>query len=237
MFALDGTWVLLVSVWDTEPRDAVVYALGDYDGRRFTARSWGRFSGAVLYATSAFLDAAGRRCAISWARESAAAAPGATWMGALSLPHVLRVDGDRLRVAQHPSLELLRGPALPATGTAVTAGAAADVVVDVACPVGGSVRVAVGGPAEGAEVEVDGRAGRVRLRSGGETLAAAAYDARDRDRLRLVLDADLVEVTAGGLEGVVVGRLPSASARRVEAQGAGSGRILAVRAWELRGGP
>ncbi|UOY02889.1 glycoside hydrolase family 32 protein [Blastococcus sp. PRF04-17] len=68
LFALDDAWVLIVSVWDEEPRD-VACAVGDYDGSRFTPRAWQPLAGFPVYATTAFADAAGRRCALSWLQE------------------------------------------------------------------------------------------------------------------------------------------------------------------------
>ena len=70
LFELDGSWVMLVSVWDDDVLYHVVYALGDYDGHQFLPRVWGRFSyGQQLYATTTFTDTAGRRCVMSWMRE------------------------------------------------------------------------------------------------------------------------------------------------------------------------
>ena len=103
LFPLDGTWVLMVSaLHDGVPR-GVAYALGDYDGHRFTPRVWGRFShGDLMYATTTFTDRDGRRCAMSWLRETAP--DGSPWAGALSLPWVLRVSGDLLLAEPHPNL-------------------------------------------------------------------------------------------------------------------------------------
>jgi beta-fructofuranosidase len=104
LFLLDGVWVLLFSVLRDGAGQGVDYALGDYDGLRFTARTWGRFShGATAYATTTFLDAGGRRCALSWLREAGAVT--SAWAGALSLPWVLSVAGDRLLAVPHPHLE------------------------------------------------------------------------------------------------------------------------------------
>jgi beta-fructofuranosidase len=76
LFELDGAWVLIVSVWADAALLHVAYALGDYDGRHFTPRRWDRFSyGDQMYATTTFLDADGRRCAISWLRERDNTAP------------------------------------------------------------------------------------------------------------------------------------------------------------------
>lgn len=100
-FELDGVWVLIVSA-----RHGVRYALGDYDGRAFTARTWGEFGRGQIYATTTFRDAQGRRCAISWLRERDDRPPdGSPWSGALSLPWVLSVRDDRLLAAPHPHLD------------------------------------------------------------------------------------------------------------------------------------
>jgi len=107
LFELDGTWVLLVSVWENDKLYHVAYALGDYDGHQFQPRKWGRFSyGPELYATTAFTDDQGRRCAMSWMRERNNTAPeNSPWASAMSLPHILTIDHDRLVVGQHPALD------------------------------------------------------------------------------------------------------------------------------------
>lgn len=105
LFPLDGSWVLLVSVWDDVP-GGVACAIGDYDGRRFTPRAWHRLAADPLYATTTFLDAAGRRCALSWVQESGPA-PG-DWAGALTVPWLLALDGDRIGVRPHPDVDSLR---------------------------------------------------------------------------------------------------------------------------------
>lgn len=150
-FPLDGRWVLLVSVWETgEPR-RMAAAVGAYDGHRFTARSWRRFTATdALYAATTFLDADGRRCALSWLREAGAAGDG--WAGMLSVPVVLTLDGDRLVPGPHPAVDSLRGPRLASLGeTAVTAEPLLlgpvdpflDVLASVDPAAGGPVRVAV----------------------------------------------------------------------------------------------
>jgi beta-fructofuranosidase len=99
LFPLDGSWVLLVSVWDTDRLHHVAYALGDYDGRRFQPRTWGRLGTGPHYATSTFVDADGNRCAISWIRGYT----DGNRAGALTLPWRLRVDGDELTIEPHPA--------------------------------------------------------------------------------------------------------------------------------------
>ena len=113
LFRLDGSWVLMVSVWDEAPQ-GVACAVGDYDGHRFTARAWHRLAGDLLYATTTFLDAAGRRCALSWVQEPGPAA--GAWAGALTTPWLLGLDGDRVVVRPHPDVDSLRTGAVTGPG-------------------------------------------------------------------------------------------------------------------------
>jgi beta-fructofuranosidase len=125
LFQLDGSWVLLVSVWDEVP-GGVAGAVGDYDGRRFTPHAWHRLAADPLYATTTFLDSAGRRCALSWLQE-----PGPTegeWAGALTVPWLLTLDGDRLGVRPHPDVDSLRTGVR--TGLGPTALSPEPVVID-----------------------------------------------------------------------------------------------------------
>ncbi len=106
-FPLDGRWVLLLSAWEDGVPVRVVAAVGDFDGSRFTATGWQRFGATdVLYATTTFLDADGRRCAMSWARDPRPGSSG--YAGALSLPWRLAVHGDRVVQFPHPDVDTLR---------------------------------------------------------------------------------------------------------------------------------
>jgi beta-fructofuranosidase len=84
----------------------VACAVGDYDGRRFTPRAWHRLAADPLYATTTFLDAAGRRCALSWVQEPGPA--DGDWAGALTVPWLLALEADRLGVRPHPDVDSLR---------------------------------------------------------------------------------------------------------------------------------
>ena len=87
LFPLDGAWVLIVSVWDEGP-GGVACAVGDYDGRRFTARSWQRLAAD---------PAATPRRPSPTRRAGGAPSPGCrrpapcdgAWAGALSVPWLL----------------------------------------------------------------------------------------------------------------------------------------------------
>lgn len=98
---VDGGWVMLTSVWEAGQLHYAGYAIGDFTGGRFAARAWGRLGYGTYYAPTVFRDAAGRPCMMAWLRE----VRGADWTGCLSLPYVLRVEGDRLVAEPHPDLD------------------------------------------------------------------------------------------------------------------------------------
>jgi beta-fructofuranosidase len=118
LFPLDGAWVLLVTGGDTE-----AYAIGDYDGRSFTAVSWGVFGRGRLGPAATFVDAAGRRCALARLGE-AQPPPGSAWAGTFTLPWILSVRGERLLASPHPHLDhyLITG----ATGLSAAGGEVRD---------------------------------------------------------------------------------------------------------------
>jgi beta-fructofuranosidase len=104
LFELDGSWVLVVSVWTPDGTHHEVYGVGDLVDGQLVTRSWHRLTyGPAPYAGSAFVDAEGRRCLVHWLRGVADEDAG--WAGAHSVPHVLRVEGDRLVAAPHPAVE------------------------------------------------------------------------------------------------------------------------------------
>ncbi|WP_430781983.1 hypothetical protein [Actinoplanes sp. G11-F43] len=113
LFPLDGSWVLLVS-----SGEEVTYAIGDYDGLHFTARTWGTFGRGEVGHIVTFVDASGRRCALARLGDED------SWAGTLSLPWVLSVRDDRLIATPHPNLDpyLISG----ATGLTATRGEVRD---------------------------------------------------------------------------------------------------------------
>ncbi len=211
-------WVMIMSAWEDHVPHDVNYAIGDYDGKAtFTARRYGRFShGTELYATTTFRDTEGRSCAMSWLRERGNLAPeGSPWCSALSLPHVLSVVNGVLTVSQHPALELLLAT------TSELGDAAPGGLLD--APVPGYVwrlRFGVSDyPAGGFSVSVTGDRQSFSVNAAGESLAVtddrgavllmmpvSAGNAADVD---IVVDADILEVTVSGTEGVAATRIPA----------------------------
>lgn len=103
VFEIDGSNVLVTSVWDADVLHHVAYAVGEYADGRFTARTWHRLThGNGYYAPSFFRDEEGQPCLIFWIRGARDETDG--WASSLSVPHLLRLDGDRLHAEPHPAV-------------------------------------------------------------------------------------------------------------------------------------
>lgn len=210
-------WIMLMSTWEDYVPHDVNYAIGDYDGKAtFTARWYGHFThGAELYATTTFRDTEGRPCAMSWLRERGNLPPeGSPWCSAMSLPHVLSIVNETLAVSQHPALESL---------LATTSGlgdAAPGGLLDAPVPghvwrlrfgVGeyqsGGFAVSVTGDRQSFAVNAAGESLTVTDDSGAVLLAMplSACNAADVD---IVVDADIIEITVTGTEGIASTRIP-----------------------------
>ncbi len=225
---VDRAWVLVVSVWDRDPR-YVACAVGNFDGTRFTARTWQRLAATDLpYATTTFRDADGRPCLVSWIREPGRA--GETgWAGMLSLPWRIRVAGDRVLLEPHEDVATLRtGIAARLEGPGATQPLPPFLDVEVHAPEGGRLElVGSDGPALVVDV-ADGAAGLtvpgrepVRMAVGEPTptlrllldtgLAEVATSAGDSAALRLPTCGPLALVVPsdGGVAGVVAHAMPA----------------------------
>lgn len=219
LFALDGAWVLIVSVWDDERLHHVAYGVGAYDGRRFTPRTWGRLShGDQMYAATTFVDADGRRCMLSWLRERDDTTPaGSPYAGAHSLPRVLRLDGDLLVASPHPNLDRYLRPAEPAAGTSFTVPPLGDCA---------GLRLDTTGPATATRgrlsLTVDPAARAVVVADDGEPVLTMPLAAGDRQQLRLIVDADIVELAVAGVSGVGTARCAAQPAVPVSVRGTGT---------------
>lgn len=108
VFQLDGKTVVLYSQipWNPKPmenRKPVLYSVGctDPDCMRFEGGSWRRLDhGKEFYAAQTCVGANGERIAISWMAAGEAKYPTAAiaygWSGMMTLPRVLRLEGDRI---------------------------------------------------------------------------------------------------------------------------------------------
>ncbi len=115
LFEIDGSHVLITSVWEADVLHHVAYAVGDYDGARFLPRRWQRLTyGHSYYAPSFFRDDDGEPCLMFWMRG--AGGPEHGWAGAHSVPHRLSLEDDRLVTRPHPKvLSRVASPAQSAT--------------------------------------------------------------------------------------------------------------------------
>ncbi|WP_052665277.1 glycoside hydrolase family 32 protein [Nitriliruptor alkaliphilus] len=146
-----GGDVLIVSVQlpgEPHPLRHVLYAVGAVADQRFVARHVGLFDhGNVLYAP-ALLEGADRAVIWGWVQEAVPAPDrGASTAGALSLPRIAELEGDRLRVRPADELAALAGPPRPDVPTSL--------------PAGGAFSIADPGPWFELRLRIDGNAGQV----------------------------------------------------------------------------
>ncbi|HCB59622.1 MAG TPA: glycosyl hydrolase family 32 [Arthrobacter bacterium] len=112
IFEIDGRHLLVTSVWENDVLHYVAYAVGDYTDGKFTASTWGRLTyGNSYYAPSFFRDKDDRPGLIFWMRGVLDETNGRA--SALSVPHTLSLDGDRLVSQPHPDLLAYATPARP----------------------------------------------------------------------------------------------------------------------------
>ncbi|MGY0060230.1 glycoside hydrolase family 32 protein [Streptomyces sp. LZ34] len=153
-----GDWVLVVSLWDKEPR-ATGYLTGRLhpDGRggaRFEARTGGRLDHGRDFYAPAVLQETDRALMWGWSWEARAQSEveRAGWAGVLTAPRVVDVHPDgALRVVPAPELELLRAaePFITAPGRAPLPEA-----YDLTVRAGGLTTVSLLRSASGAELTV-----------------------------------------------------------------------------------
>ncbi|HEY3547700.1 MAG TPA: glycoside hydrolase family 32 protein [Propionicimonas sp.] len=195
LFRIGDDWVLTVSVWEPFVPHYEAYAIGTYADGRFTARTWARLTyGPSYYAGSAYGEPDGSRGIVYWLRGVEDVASG--WASAHSVPHILRVAGDRLVAEPHPSIErsrvsqvLLEPRGSSATGRV---GPVCDIEWD--APVGSALSLVGDGDAEVASMSVD--AGGVDIRVGAEVWTVPLAG----DRIRILVDGPILEVfTQGGV--------------------------------------
>ncbi|WP_225755220.1 glycoside hydrolase family 32 protein [Actinotalea sp. Marseille-Q4924] len=217
VFRLGDRWVLTVSVWEPTEPYYEAYAIGDLVDGRFTAESWGRLSyGPSYYAGAAYADADGTRGLIYWLRG--VDDPAGRWASAHSLPHTLRLDGERVIAEPHASVAEARVD----SGTVVRDGAAN-------LPLQADLELTLDGPGSRTALEIDDvhllvAAGEVTVRTADGSWSMPVRGTS----LRAVIDGPVLEVfTAGGTMAVPVPSI--ASVRRLEVQGGGS-----VEIWNLR---
>jgi len=154
---VDGSWVVLVSLWKAGVLDRVVYAVGSLedDGGlpRYAARAGGYADGGeVCYAPQVLQDApGGGPLFFGWAREADLPEPvdAEAVAGCLTLPRRLRLDGDRLISEVEPAARSLVGDPIALSGDSAELPAQAYLRVD-------------------APVRLTGRGARIAVETGSE---------------------------------------------------------------------
>jgi beta-fructofuranosidase len=188
LLAVGDRYALVVSVWDAERLHSVACAVGRFADGRFEADSWHRLSwGSSHYAASGFYDAGGRPGLVFWLRGIAD--PAAGWAGAISLPYLLELVGDRPVLRVHDTLTGRRGLPEPS-----------------------SVLEAAWRPVDGDVLRLEDDAGAPLAdvtRDGDRLLVSGAGPAADLPygggEVTVVLDGPVLEVVgAGGVAAVAV---------------------------------
>ncbi|MFC5216462.1 glycoside hydrolase family 32 protein [Streptomyces coerulescens] len=207
--AADGTWVLVLSLWDGSPSSTGyltgrLIAVGE-DGLRFEARAVGRLDQGRDFYAPAVLQEPDRALLWGWSWEAReqAEVDRAGWAGVLTAPRVVDVRPDgSLRVLPAPELELLRAaePFVTAAGTPAALPDAYDLTVTAS----GRTGVRLLRSASGAEltVLVDPGEGTVTLdrgdwpRTGSEGAGPIVVRA-PADEVRILVDGSLFELFVG----------------------------------------
>jgi beta-fructofuranosidase len=176
---------LVVSAWEPDRPHYVAYAFCTLDGGRLVTGPWRRLGyGPCYYASSTYVDAAGRPGLIHWLREVGDVDAG--WAGAHSVPHLLVVEGECLVAVPHDNVDRLRGEPSPVRDDRIRLPAVADVEWD---PDGsGVLRVTTTVGAEIVHVAVDGD--ELTARAGAHEVAMPW----DGGPVRLLLDGPVAEL-------------------------------------------
>lgn len=180
---------LVVSVWKDNVTHNVAAAAGSYADGRFDERSWHDLTvGEGHYAASAFTDADGRACLLFWIRG--VGEPG-KWTGVLSVPYLVSVDRDRVRLAVHPAV---------AGSRTSSAGAGPGTALDIEWRPGRSGRLTLAGRRGRTCADLTLAEGLLTVTVPGAAPVTVAHSAPE---LRVLVDGPVLEVVAdGGLVGL-----------------------------------
>lgn len=206
MFRLGDRWILTVSVWEPLEPYYEAYAIGDLVDGRFAAESWGRLSyGPCYYAGAAYADSDGARGLIYWLRG--VDDPAGHWASAHSIPHTLRLEGDRVVAAPHANVATCRQDDVRRLRDSATqVDAHSDMIMT------------LDGPGARASLTLDDTQLHLQVAAGHVTATTPAGTWTmpiNGTSVRVLLDASVVEIfTTGGTMAVPI---PSAAATR-EAQ-------------------
>jgi beta-fructofuranosidase len=262
LFALDGSHVLLISVWDDHRTLYSAYFAGNYAEHRFTPRTEGIVDPGCFYAPQTMRDDQGRRLMWGWLRENrpGEAQRAAGWSGVMSLPRVLSIAPDgSLGQAPAPELQALRGRHFRLGSLEIAPGSSGllppmrgdtlEIVAEIDPGDATEVGVIVRGAPDGSEetqIVYDRTAGRLYVDRARSSLDRSV--ARDTQggplrlgegeplRLHVFLDRSVVEVFANGRAAHATRIYPTRDdslGLDVFARG-GSARLRQIDVWEMR---
>jgi len=210
LFEIDGSHVLVTSIWEDDVLHYVAYGVGSYTDGKFEARSWGRLSyGKSYYAPSFFRDKDGAPSLIFWVRGVISPADetgSGQWASALSVPHTLSLDGDTLVAVPHADLGKYSTTArLEQTGDAVFETVLAE-GADLRCTAVSGTVISLDA-LEGTLLRIshDGNEARVTA-PGNADFTGVAFPLAEGAELRIIVDAGVVELS--GPEGIMAVPLP-----------------------------
>lgn len=208
LFEIDGSHVLVTSIWEDDVLHYVAYGVGSYSDGRFTARSWGQLTyGKSYYAPSFFRDKDGAPSLIFWVRG--VISPEGQWASALSVPHTLTLDGDTLIATPHADLAKYTQPArleqLDGRFESVLDGGA-----DLRCVVAAGTVISLA-TADGplATLRHDGEGLEVSA-AGNADFTDVFFPVAAESEVRVIIDAGVLEIS--GRQGIMAVPLPLVAA-------------------------
>ncbi|MDQ0679817.1 beta-fructofuranosidase [Arthrobacter pascens] len=205
LIEIDGSHVLVTSIWEDDVLHYVAYGVGSYSDGQFIARSWGQLTyGKSYYAPSFFRDRDGAQSLIFWVRG--VISPEGQWASALSIPHTLTLDGDTLAAAPHADLATYSRPGSLEQVSATVFETVLDGGADLRCAVTAGTVISLAtlkGPL--ATFRHDGGGIRVTV-AGNADFADAFLPADEGSELRAIIDAGVLELS--GHQGIMAVPVP-----------------------------
>ena len=224
LFEIDGTHVLVVSVWDEGDTHYAISFTGRYADGTFTPESVRPLDLGLrhFYAPQSFLDDQGRRVMIGWMQEGRDddQTMAAGWAGVLSVPRILTVTpSGRLHHAPIPELASLRGSSVVVPAQRLTAGdmvevdelgdGVADVELQLTAETGTIAHLEILRSPDGAEcttITIDWDRRTLSLDRSSSSLSATDSTPLSGDieilggelQLRVLIDGSAIEVFANG---------------------------------------
>ena len=207
LFEIDGSHVLVTSIWEDDVLHYVAYGVGSYADGKFTARSWGQLSyGKGYYAPSFFRDRDGAPSLIFWVRG--VISPDGQWASALSVSHTLALDGDTLVAAPHADLAGYSAPGHLEHAAAGVFEAVLDGGADLRCTVTAGTVISLAAQ-EGTLATLRHDGDGIEVTAGGNPdFADVFFPADEGTELRVLIDAGVLEISCG--QGIMAVPLPIA---------------------------